>query len=88
MPRMLIEGVFMDANIVNREYNGEKKTSLVVDLYQKSEKGNEPVRLTSKDVGLYQQIADNYKLGSIFRGYINVNAYKNNAYYRLEQVVK
>ncbi len=88
MPKVLIEGVYMDATIATSEYNGEKKSKLVVDLYQKNEKGNETVRVTSQDVGLYQQMADSYKMGVPFKCYVTVNAYKNNAYYNLVQIVK
>lgn len=88
MPKVLIEGVYMDAGIVTNEYNGEKKSKLVVDLYQKNERGNETVKVTSQDVSLYQQFADNYKMGVPFKCYVTVNAYKNNAYYSLDQIVK
>uniref|UniRef100_UPI0021B60FEF hypothetical protein n=2 Tax=Bacillus TaxID=1386 RepID=UPI0021B60FEF len=88
MPKVLIEGVYMDAGIVTNEYNGEKKSKLVVDLYQKNERGNETVKVTSQDVSLYQQLADNYKMGVPFKCYVTVNAYKNNAYYSLDQIVK
>lgn len=88
MPRLLIEGAYMDASIVTSNYNGEPKSKIVVDLYQKNEKGNEPVRVTSTELSLYQQIVDGYKMGNPFKAYVNVNAYKNNAYYSLEQIVK
>lgn len=88
MPKVLIEGVYMDSGIVNNEYNGEKKSKLVVDLYQKNERGNETVKVTSQDVSLYQQLADNYKMGVPFKCYVTVNAYKNNAYYNLLEIVK
>ncbi|MCM3738514.1 hypothetical protein M3215_22740 [Bacillus cytotoxicus] len=88
MPQVLIEGVFMGAGIVSREFNGNKTTSLNVDLYQKNETGNETVKVSSKEVELFQQISEGYKLGTPFKCLANVNAYKNNAYYNLVQIVK
>jgi hypothetical protein len=89
MPVVKIEGVFMGASIVKKEYEGNKKTTTVnVDLYQKGEKGNETVRISTKEISLFQTISGGYKLGDEFKCLATVNAYKNNAYYNLQQIVK
>ncbi|EEM92318.1 hypothetical protein [Bacillus thuringiensis] len=88
MPQVQIEGVFMGAGIIEREYEGNKRTSLSIDLYQKGEKGNETVKVSSKEVALFQTISESYKLGDKFKCLATVSAYKNNAYYNLQQIVK
>ncbi len=88
MPIVKIEGVFMGASMVEKEFEGNKKTTVVVDLYQKGEKGNETVRVSSKEVTLFPTISGGYKLGDEFKCLASVSAYKNNAYYNLQQIVK
>lgn len=88
MPVVKIEGVFMGASMVEKEFEGNKKTTVVVDLYQKGEKGNETVRVSSKEVTLFPTISGGYKLGDEFKCLATVSAYKNNAYYNLQQIVK
>ncbi|MGH0573363.1 hypothetical protein [Bacillus cereus] len=88
MPQVQIEGVFMGASIVTKEFEGNKKTSLSIDLYQKNERGNETVKISSKEVELFQTISEGYKLGTPFKCLATISAYKNNAYYNLQQIVK
>ncbi|WP_249727371.1 hypothetical protein, partial [Bacillus paralicheniformis] len=61
---------------------------LGIDLYKKGEKGNETVKVSSKEVALFQTISGSYKLGDKFKCLATVSAYKNNAYYNLQQIVK
>uniref|UniRef100_UPI002D78E6F4 hypothetical protein n=2 Tax=Bacillaceae TaxID=186817 RepID=UPI002D78E6F4 len=88
MPVVQIEGVFMGASIITKEFEGNKRTSLSIDLYQKNDNGNETVKISSKEVELFQQISEGYKLGTPFKCLATVSAYKNNAYYNLQQIVK
>lgn len=87
MPVVKIEGVFMGASISEKSMKGTK-TTVNVDLYQKGEKGNETVRISTKEISLFQTISGGYKLGDEFKCLATVNAYKNNAYYNLQQIVK
>ncbi|AZJ24811.1 MULTISPECIES: hypothetical protein [Bacillus cereus group] len=88
MPQVQIEGVFMGASIIERVYEGKTTSTLNVDLYQVGTNGNESVKVTSKDLKMFQTISEGYKLGTPFKCLASVNAYKNNAYYNLEQIVK
>ncbi|MDH2862549.1 hypothetical protein [Bacillus cytotoxicus] len=88
MPVVKIEGVFMGASILEKEFEGNKRTSVSIDLYQKGEKGNETVKVSTKEVSLFQTISGSYKLGDEFKCLATVSAYKNNAYYNLQQIVK
>lgn len=88
MAEVIIEGVFMGANLKTTEFDGKKTTRLEVDIYQKNSMSNQKV-VTAKteNLELADTIRDNYDLGSLIKIKAVVNAYKNQVYFRLMEVV-
>lgn len=87
MAQVIVDGVFMGAQLKTSEFEGNKKTSLLVDIYQPdSEQNNKTVQLRSDDVALYQKLVNDYDMGSVIKAKVAVNAYKNQAYFKLLNV--
>jgi hypothetical protein len=83
-----IKGVFMGANVREREYEGNKRTEILIDVYQQdSPDADKVVQIKTDDIQLLNQLNSEYAMGSIFECTATVNAYKNKAYYKLLKVV-
>ena len=88
MATVIIEGVFMGAQLKTTTFDGNSKTNLYVDVYQPNSDLNEKtVQLKTDDVAMYQALSKDYDMGSIFKVRAAVNAYKNKAYFKLIEVV-
>lgn len=88
MPLVTIEGVFMGANVKTSTFDGNTKSSLYIDLYQpQSEDAEKTVQVKSDDVGLINLLSKDFTMGSMFTCTATVNAYKNKAYYKLQNIV-
>lgn len=88
MAEVLIEGVFMNAEIKSSTFDGVTKTNLVVDVYQsKSNSAEKTVTLKTDDVSMINNFNENYDFGSVVTVKASVNAYKNKAYFKLLSVV-
>lgn len=84
MATVVVEGVFMGANIKNSTFDGKTKSNLYVDIYQpNSESSDKMIQLKSDDVGIYQKLVDQFSMGSIVKANAMVNAYQNKAYFKL-----
>lgn len=82
-----INGTFMGAQIKTTEFDGNKKTSLIIDVYQQqSDLNNKTVQLRSDDIALYQKLSNDYTMGSPIHVTAAVNAYKNQAYFKLVKI--
>lgn len=89
MAQVIIEGVFMSAEIKSSTYEGVTKTNLLLDVYQpKSNDSEKTVSLKTDDVSLINLLNDGYDLGSTIKVKATVNAYKNKAYFKLIEVVE
>lgn len=88
MAEVIIEGVFMAANIKTSEFEGKKTSSVYIDLYQPTSTANEKtVSIKSDDLELFSKLTADYAMGSVFTCKAQVNAYKNKAYYKLIAVL-
>lgn len=88
MAEVIIEGVFMGAEVKTQTYEGNSKTNLVLDIYQsKSSQTEKTVTLKTEDVALINDLNQNYDFGSVIKVAASVNAYKNKAYFKLLEVV-
>ena len=88
MATVTIEGVFMNAEVKSTTFDGNTKTALYVDVYQKDSSSNEKtVQLKTDDVTLMNSLTQNYDFGSVIEAKAVVNAYKNKAYFKLLEVV-
>lgn len=88
MAVVLIEGVFMGAELKTSTFDGNTKTNVVVDIYQqKSSLAEKTVQLKTEDVTLMNDLKDGYDFGSLITVKASVNAYKNKAYFKLLEVV-
>ena len=88
MPLVVIEGVFMGSNVKNSTFEGQEKSALYIDVYQPDSEDNEKMlRVKSDDVSLVNTLSKEYAMGSVFRCEASVNAYKNQAYYKLKKII-
>lgn len=88
MAEVIIEGMFMGAEIKTTTYEGNSKTNLVVDIYQQtSQSAEKTVTLKTDDVSLMNKFKEGYDFGSLVQVKASVNAYKNKAYFKLVEVV-
>lgn len=88
MAEVIIEGMFMNAEIKTTTFDGKSRTDLVVDIYQKdSSQNNKSVTLKTDNLELKNKLDSVYDFGSVISVKAGVNAYKNVAYYRLLDVV-
>lgn len=88
MATVNITGVFMGVSIKTNEYNGQKNSRLYIDLYQQNSLSNsKAVTLTTDEIELLETIQKNYSIGSIFNCVATVNAYKNVAYFKLQEIL-
>ena len=88
MAMVTVEGVFLGANIVTRNFEGNTKTELVVDLYQpESNSRNKTVVLQSSDTSLFDRLVKSYAMGSILKAKVTLTAYQNNVYFKLVEIV-
>lgn len=88
MAEVIIEGVFMGSSLKTTEFDGKKTTRLEVDIYQKDSTSNQKtVTVKTDNLELADIIRDNYDFGSLIKIKAVVNAYKNQAYFRLMEVV-
>lgn len=88
MAEVIIEGVFMGSNIKKSSFDGNEKTEVVLDIYQKdSQQAEKTVTLKTQDLEIKNVLDSDYDFGSLIRVKASVNAYKNKAYFRLLEVV-
>lgn len=88
MPVVNIEGVFMGANVKKSTFDGKEKSSLYIDVYQpNSEDSDKTVQIKSDDVALINALSKDYSMGSVFSCTASVNAYKNKAYFKLQDII-
>lgn len=88
MATVLIEGVFMNAEIKSTTFDGNTKTALYVDVYQRdSTSAEKTVQLKTEDIELMNTLKSDYDFGSMIQVKAGVNAYKNKAYFKLLEVI-
>lgn len=87
MALVTIEGTFMDAQVRTNTFDGVAKTNLHVDIYQKnSTLPTKLVQLKTDDISLINVINKDFAEGSAIKVLASVNAYKNQAYFKLLEV--
>lgn len=87
MPVVAIEGVFMGANVKKSTFDGKEKSSLYIDVYQpNSDDSDKTVQIKADDVSLINSLSKDYAMGSVFACTASVNAYKNKAYFKLQDI--
>lgn len=88
MPKVMVKGVFMGANLKVSKFDGKEKTSLYIDVYQPESNDTEKMlQLKSDDVTLIQTLNSEYSMGSIIEADVSVNAYQNKAYFKLIDLI-
>lgn len=88
MAEVIIEGVFMGSSLKTTEFDGKKTTRLEVDIYQRDSTSNQKtVTAKTENLELVDVINENYDFGSIVRIKAVVNAYKNQAYFKLLELL-
>lgn len=88
MAEVILEGIFMGSSLKSTEFDGKKTTRLEVDIYQKDSTSNQKtITVKTENLELADVIKDNYDFGSLIRVKALVNAYKNQAYFRLLEVI-
>lgn len=88
MTNVIIEGVFMNAEVKTKTFEGNSTTNLYVDVYQKDSNSTEKtVTLKTDDVSLINKFHDGYDLGTAITVSASVSAYKNKAYFKLLDII-
>lgn len=88
MSVVTVKGSFLGANLKKSTFEGVTKVAVMVDIYQPEAPGtNKVVQIKSDDVELLQTINDSYDMGSVFEAKASVNAYQNQAYFKLLEIV-
>ena len=83
-----LEGVLMGSFIKSSTFEGKEKHKLQLDLYQPdSTSVNKMVVVSSDDLSLQNVINKNYAKGSVIKVAVQVNAYKNQAYFKLDKII-
>ena len=83
-----VKGMFLKAFTKTTTYQGDTKTSLLVDVYQPDNDGSDKlVQIKTDDLSLYEKFAKEYDNGSLIELKVQVNAYQNKAYFKLLEVV-
>lgn len=84
MATVIVEGIYMGSSLKTSTFDGQSKTSLIVDIYQpESQSNNKAVQLRTDDLSLSNTFNNEYDTGSVIRAEAQVNAYKNNVYFKL-----
>jgi hypothetical protein len=74
----------MAANAKTSTFDGKERTSIYIDLYQpESEESDKTVKVKTDDLSLLNKLNKEFAMGSVFKCRASVNAYKNQAYYKL-----
>lgn len=88
MAEVIIEGVFMGSSLKTTEFDGKKTTRLEVDIYQRDSTSNQKtVTAKTENLDMVDVIQEHYDFGSLIRVKAVVNAYKNQAYFKLLEVL-
>ena len=88
MALVQLEGVFMNAEIKTTTFEGNSKTNLYVEVYQKESPAKDKlVQLKTEDLSLMKEITENYDFGSIVNLKATLTAYKNQTYFKLLEFV-
>lgn len=89
MALVQIEGVYMNSNLKKSTFDGNEKTSIMIDVYQPESTSNDrAIQIKADDLELLNVFQKEYTMGSKFKCSATVNAYKNNAYYKLVELKK
>lgn len=89
MAIVMVEGVFMGASMDKRTFDGKDKFAVLIDVYQPtSPLKDKAIQVKSEDLTDIQKFQNEYSTGDIITLKVAVNAYKNDAYYKLVDVVK
>lgn len=87
MALVLVEGVFMGANIKKSTFDGKETSALYIDVYQpESEATEKMVQIKSDDVSLINTLNKDFAMGSVIKAKVTINAYKNKAYFKLQKL--
>ncbi|MEI7028336.1 hypothetical protein [Paenibacillus sp. y28] len=86
MALVQVAGRFMGVSLDSREFQGVKKTSVLIDVYQKdSPLRDKSVQVKSDDLEVYKDFTM-MEEGDTIALNCTVSAYKNDAYYKLHSI--
>lgn len=89
MSQVVIDGVFMGAQLKTSTFDGNTKTTVLIDVYQpESEQANKTLQLRTEDIQIYQKLLNDFAMGSLFKAKAIVTAYKNQAYFKFVSVME
>lgn len=83
-----IEGVFLDAKIITKKFDGvERHEGVISVMTSDSPSQKNTMDIIFKDISMLSLIKDSYQFGSRFVGKCLANAYQNTITYRLYEVL-
>lgn len=89
MAIVTVEGVFMGANMDKRQFDGKDKYSVLIDVYQPtSPLKDKALQVKTEELEVLTSLTNEYTTGDVITLKCSVNAYKNDAYYKLVDIVK
>jgi hypothetical protein len=83
MAHVIVEGQFLGVNLKKTSFEGKEKTNVYLDLYQPEVPDtNKNVQIKAEDIIVLNSFKD-AKMGQPVKALCSVNAYQNQAYYKL-----
>lgn len=87
MAVVTIEGIFMGANLHQTKWEGQERTSVLVDIYQpNSTLKSKSLQVKAEDLAYLAQFNQNYTVGEPIVLKCTVTAYKNDPTYKLVDI--
>lgn len=88
MALVLVQGQFLGASLKKSTFDGNTKFSVQIDVYQPdSPVAEKTVTIKEDNHEALKQINDQYKMGDPISCLCTVNAYRNDAYFKLAQII-
>jgi hypothetical protein len=84
----IIKGTYLSSSLKQKEFEGKKDITVQLDVYQPSSPLNDKtVSIKVEDVDMLQKFHESYSMGDSIEVECTINAYKNQAYYKLLRLV-
>lgn len=84
MAIVMIQGVYMGANLHKTKWDGNERTTVLIDVYQpESPLKNKALQVKSDELQVLNQLNSTYKVGDVIQLQCSVSAYKNDPVYKL-----
>ncbi len=88
MAQAIVKGVFMGAHLKESNFEGVKKVSCMIDVYQPTSQAQDKmVSVKCDDATRLTEFNTKFCFGDLIDLEVLINAYRNEAYYKLSAVI-